>query len=444
MPSTIKLFSSPGRVLLSSTIVTIIIGTFLLSLPQAQLTPHHFVDLFFTATSATCVTGFLTIPLESFTPFGQTIILLLMQIGGLGLITLSVFLLSLFLNIGMGTEFMAHQLLDLDSRKSSRHIIIFIGLFTLIVESIGTVFIYCAIKNPALSFKQNVFTALFQAVSSFCNVGFTLLPGGMSAHQTNYFLLYSMTVLMLMGGFGFIVWRDIGVAIRAYFLKKRFLWSLHTRIVFQSTTILIGASIIILGILEYTSLIYAHPISSLHTLIFNSISYHGAGFSTINPHLLHPTTLLFIIIIAFIGSSPGSTGSGIKVTTFTLILATIYAVVKRSSNVNIKGRRIPNDLIFKAVAIVAMSIAWIVLTLFCLLITEQSQSFIDLFFAAVSGLTNLGLEHTLTTHFSAAGKYILIIAMLIGRIGSLTLILALKRRTEKVNINYPEERIMIG
>jgi len=444
MPLLQKSFTSPGRVLLFSTIIMIILGTLLLALPHAQVITHTWAELFFTATSATCVTGFLTISLDSFTLFGQSVILLLMQIGGLGLITLSVFLMSLFINIGMGTEFMANQLLDLDNRKSSRRIIIFIGVFTLIVEGIGTLLIYGAIKTPDASITHTLFVSCFQAVSSFCNAGLTLLPGGMPAYQDNSFLLHSMTLLMLMGGFGFIVWRDLGIALKNYIQKKRVSWSLHTKIVFQSTSLLIAVSVIVIGILEYTNLIYSHTIAPYHTLIFNSISYHGAGFSTLNEYTLHPTTLLVIMIIAFIGSSPGSTGSGIKVTTFTLILATIYAVIKGNTKVNLKGRRIPDELIFKAVAIIVVSLVWTALTLFCLLITEPSMQFIDLLFETVSALTNLGLKHVPTSLFSATSHYILSAAMLIGRIGSLTLILALKGRKERKEFNYPEERIMIG
>ncbi len=150
------------------------------------------------------------------------------------------------------------------------------------------------------------------------------------------------------------------------------------------------------------------------------------------------------MIIAFIGSSPGSTGSGIKVTTFALILATIYAVIKGNTNVNLKGRRIPYELIFKAVAIIVVSLVWTALTLFCLLITEPSMQFIDLLFETVSALTNLGLKRVPTSLFSETSHYILSAAMLIGRIGSLTLILALKGRKERKEFNYPEERIMLG
>ena len=436
--------SSPGRTVLISIVATIFIGTFLLALPAAQVLSHSFIDLLFTATSATCVTGLLTIQLTEFTTFGHVIILALMQIGGLGLITLTVFFMSLFVELGLGTQLMAGQVLEIENWKRSKKIIGFIIGLTLTMELVGTVLIFFTAGAQG-SIQHSLFLAFFHAVSSFCSAGFTLFPGKMLLFKTNILFLGITTILMLVGELGFITWHEIILYIKSLKHRRHFNLSLHSKLVLSITGFLVTFSACIIWLLERT-----HGFSSMTgvqtfaNVLFNTISYRSTGFTTLDITTIHLATFFLIMVIAFIGSSPGSTGSGIKTTTFAIFLATVRAVVMGRTVVEIKGRRIPNDQVFKAMAILSLSISWVAITTFCLLITEEGWRFVDIMFEAFSAFSNLGLSTGLTPDLSLPGKIIIIATMIIGRIGSLTVILAFKRHYEKTEFHYPEERVMMS
>jgi trk system potassium uptake protein TrkH len=436
---------SPGRILLISIVCMIILGTFLLSLPGVLKSQSGVTlfDLIFTATSATCVTGLLTVPLEQFTFLGHFILLLLIQIGGLGLITLTVFLMSLFINIGLGTQLMAGQLLEIDRYRTSRSMIGFIIIFTIIIESIGAFAIFFTLSEGPLSLR--IFQSLFHSVSSFCSAGFVIFPQKISGFAYNIPFLLITSILMLIGELGFIVWYDLLAYAKAWYEGRVFRCSLHTKIVLNVTIILIMLSAISLWALEHAHSFGNMPfLTALSNIIFNTISFRSTGFSTLNIPTVHLATFFMVMIIAFIGSSPGSTGSGIKTTTFAIFLAAVHSVITGRSCVEIKNRTIPNDQVFKAMAVLALSLSWLACITFCLLISEEGWRFVDIMFEAFSAFANLGLSSDFTPHLSWIGKIIVMISMLVGRIGSLTLILALKGRVERTEFHYPEERVLIS
>ncbi len=446
MPTHNRFFASPGRTLLGSIILTIIVGTFLLALPIAQKTPHHWLDLFFTATSATCVTGLLTVPLQSFTTFGHIIILILMQVGGLGIMTLTFFFMSLVIKMGIGTQLMAGRLLEIASWKDSKRILGFIISLTFCAELLGTIIFFFLLKSPEASLLHTLFLALFHSVSAFCSAGLTLFPHGMLSFITNIPFLLVTTLIMILGELGFITWYELIAYVKALVLhKRRPHLSLHTKIVLSITTGIVVISGLLLWLLEHThSFSSLSPLTTLINVLFDTISYRSTGFTTLPLATMQLATFFLIMIISFIGSSPGSTGSGIKTTTFAISLASVRAIVFGRNFVEIKGRTIPNDQVLKALAVLFLSLAWVATTTFCLLITEQGWRFVDIMFEAFSAFTNLGLSVGLTPHLTYLGKIIVSLSMIIGRIGSLTLILALKTRQEKTEFHYPEERVMIG
>lgn len=313
MRSSWTFFYSPGRTLLLSILSTIIIGTFLLSLPCAQKGAHSLLDIFFTATSATCVTGLLTIPLDSFTFIGQLIILILIQIGGLGLITLTVFLMSLFIELGLGTQYMAGQVLELDSWKNSRKMITFIIGLTISVELIGTVLIFFTLPSER-SLGNTLFLSVLHSVSSFCSAGFYLFRNGFNPLKTDVTFLFITTILMLVGELGFIVWREITERVQSLLYHKRpHHFSLHTKIVLSMTTSLIMFTFLILWFLEHKrSFNDASFLTTFFNILFNAVSYRSTGFTTLAISTVHLATFFIIMVISFIGSSPGSTGSGIN------------------------------------------------------------------------------------------------------------------------------------
>lgn len=437
---------SPGRLLILSILGIITIGSFLLALPSAQTVPHDFIDLFFTATSATCVTGLLTIPLTEFTTFGKGIILALIQIGGLGLITMTVFLISLFVQVGMKTHLMAGQLLELDTWNNSKKIIKFITLLTFTAELLGAIVLWFII-SPEQSNDPLAFTALFHAISSFCSAGFSIFPKGMGIFTHNApFLLVTMGLLII-GELGFIPWHELARAAKAAYQKRWFKLSLHTKIVLYYSSLLTISTTVALWLLEgRTLLTQESPFYAILNTVFNAISFRSCGFTTANIALFQCVTFLLIMVVSFIGVSPGSTGSGIKVTSLALLVATIKSIVTGRSVVEIRERKIPHEQIFKALAIFTLAIAWILITTALLLITEYnpSCSFLPYLFEAISAFANLGISLGLTPLLSSAGKIIIMISMILGRIGAITLILAIKKHKETGDFQYPEERVMLS
>lgn len=434
---------SPGRTILISILAAIIVGTFLLWLPGSRKETIPLIDLIFTATSLTTVTGLQTVPITSFSAFGQCIILLLMQIGGLGLITMTLFILSIFVHLGLTTQMLAGQILELESWKNIKALLFFIFKFTLLFEGLGA-FITFLVIHQDYSFIYALFLSMFHAIASFCDAGFSLFPNGMIGFNTNPVMLISTSVLMLFGGLGFITWHELITYCSNFFKKKRRFLSLYSKIALSSTFILVTSTCILYWLLERNnSFASMSPSLALLNTIFNAIASRSTGFVTVPVTELHIATLFVVMIIAFIGSSPGSTGSGIKTTTFAVFLATVKTAVMGQNSVQIKGRRIPKDQVYKAMAIISLSIGWIIVTTFCLLITENRWEFFDIFFEVVSAFATLGISTGITPFLSATGKLFIIATMIIGRIGSLTFMLALRRKSEAQEFQYPEERVML-
>jgi trk system potassium uptake protein TrkH len=436
---------SVGRTIIFSIIGTIVTGTLLLALPSARTTSIPIIDLLFMATSATCVTGLFTVPIDQLTWFGQGVIMILMQIGGIGLITMSLFIMSLFVNIGLTTQFIAGKLLDINELHNIKKIIVMIICFTLGIELIGAVIIYFAIHNEYSSMRA-LFLALFHAVSSFCNAGISLFPGNMAHYQTHGVMLSVTMFLIITGGLGFITWRELFYNLAAYINGKRTVFSLQAKLILIGTAVSIAFLSLLFLILEFDHAFAAMgPLKKGFNALFEAVSMRSAGFLTVAVNQLHPASLMIIMLASFIGSAPCSTGGGIRITTFIILLATIKAGLSNASTVNIKGRQIIPDQLHKAITIISLSAAWIFLSILLLLITEPTASFIELALEAVSAFTNLGISTGITPHLSYPGKLFIMSSMLVGRIGSVTLILALKKsRKEFVEFSYPEERIMLG
>ncbi len=434
---------SPSRTILLSMILTIFVGTLALSLPCARLVEIPIIDLFFTATSCTCVTGLLTIPIESFSNFGLWIIMFLMQIGGLGLVTLSLFVVSLFVNLGLATQVVAGEMLDLESWKDARRIILFIIGMTFVFESIGALLIFFAIKD-LYPLSTSLFYSVFHAISAFCNAGITLFPNSMVSFAGNPLMLIAVSALMFMGGFGFISWKEIFKRIQNSFNQRRAQLSLQTRIVLQYYGVFTFCNTILFWILERSNTLVSMniPMQWLNSL-FMAVTCRSGGYLNVYPHDLQNASILTILFNAFIGAAPGSTGSGIKLTTTALIFAVIYSVIMNKHSVEIKGRKIMTDQIYRSLSIVMLSLLWIAATTFILLISERGSSFMDILFETISAFSTLGASIGITDSLSNFGKLIISLTMLVGRIGVISLLLAISTRKEQADYSYPEERIMI-
>ena len=425
MAKALLTYFSPGRTLLLSMVLTIILGTAFLALPQARTAPIPFIDLLFTASSAACVTGLFTVSLDQFTLFGKMIILLLMQIGGIGIITMSLFFMSLFMDFGLSTQLMAHHILEIESWKNIKKLLIFSITFTLIVELIGALSIM-AVIIPTVPFGSAVFLSFFHSVSAFCNAGISLFKDSLISYETNTFILIITMLLMFTGGLGFITWHEIIRYVQTLRTTPRRRFSLHTKVVLYGTSILFIIFATLLWLLERNNLFASFSSSeTFFHVIFYASSFKGSGFLLTAPHTFHLTTLLLIILISFIGSSPGSTGSGIKITTAAIFFATIRAVLLGRTTVEMCGRQIPLDQVLKSIAIITLSLCWITFTIFCLSITEPHWSFLNIVSETCAACTNLGVSTGKSASLSTMGKLLIIISMLIGGLVAVSFILAL-------------------
>lgn len=441
---------SAGRVILFALFCAILVGTALLSLPIARHVPMSFIDLFFTSTSVTCVTGIFTVPIEQFTFFGHCVILALIQIGGLGIITLTLFLLSLFINLGLATQLMAGKLLELESWKNIRHLLFFIMIITISMELAGALAFFTAfIKDHSIS--HALFLSIFHSVSCFCNAGITLFGNSLQLYAHNNTIIITATLLMLAGGLGFVTLYELFDFYAKHIRdKKHHHFSLQSKLVLYGSLVGICATALLIWFLEreraFASL---SPLQTIITSIFHAVSFRSTGLLTVSIMQLQLATLFMIMITSFIGSAPGSTGSGIRTTTAAIYLGVVTAAIEGHTAINLGHRRIAKDQVNKAMAIISLSIFWVLITTFLLLILEPQWPFIDVIFEALCAFTNLGLSMGITPYLSSLGKILIISTMIIGRIGSLTLIIALRKialrkETKPSEIVYPEERIMLS
>lgn len=442
MPRSIVHFSS-ARIIVSSIIFALVCGTLLLKLPWCHTTGISWIDALFTATSCLCICGLSTVPFSGFTFFGQCVLLALIQVGGLGLVTLTFFLMSFFIKFGFTTQVMAGQLMELESWKDIKKIIFFIICFTVSIEFFGACMTFLSIYHD-YSLWRALFLSIFHAVSTFCDAGISLFPEGMITYKTHYMMLLIDSCIMIAAGLGFITWYELYRYAKSLYHKKRFHISLQTNIVLYMTSALVVISALLYWMLErHNALSGMSPFMTIVNALFNGVAIRGTGLATVNAGELQLATILLIMIVSFIGSAPGSTGSGIKVTTFAVFLATIQAALLGRTNVALMGRSIAKDQIFKAVSIVALGLSWIIITTFFLLITEE-WPFLDILFESVSAFATLGISFGISSSLSVVGKLFIIASMIVGRISTVTLLLAFYKKQEIPDFSYPEERIILG
>ncbi|OGB97290.1 hypothetical protein A3F06_01020 [candidate division TM6 bacterium RIFCSPHIGHO2_12_FULL_36_22] len=435
----------PAKLLVASFLATILIGTLLLALPIARLKPISWFDLFFTATSTTTVCGLYSVPIEQFTTVGHVILFFLMQIGGLGLITMTLFFISLFAHLGLSTQMIAGKLLEVERMSDVKKILFLTFILSLLIEVVGACCIFLTLREkydtlPAIGLS------IFHSVSAFCNAGISLFPNGMIGYSNNAFFLIVTSILILCGSLGFVPWFEMmkytGL-IKAYGKKTL---SLHSRIVLIFSTVIIAFGTILFWVLESNNtLVQQSYFLSFVNAFFNATSIRSAGFLSVPFTDLHMATIFIIMIFSFIGSSSGSTGSGIKTTTFAMLLFTAKSLVKGRNQVEVMGRTIPRYLIYRATATIFIAFSLILITTFFLLISEPNWSFLDIMLESVSAFANLGISAGITTFVSTFGKILLMITMLAGRLGTLTLALAVVGTDEKKkDYTYPEGKVLLS
>lgn len=439
----------PSVLLVISFFVIIAVGTLLLMMPKSTVNGSiGFIDALFTSTSAVTVTGLTTLNTQSFfTTTGQVIILFLIQIGGLGIMTLtSFFAMSSGKSYNLKEYIAIQEILGEENISSIKKFITTIIATTFIIELLGAVIIVYSgsidfIKSPI----EKIFFAMFHSVSAFCNAGFSLYGQNLQ-HQNlsgNIPFLSVVMFLIVLGGIGFPVLKDFGTNILLKYSGKRMKFRVHSKLVLLSSGILLFVGALMFFAIEYNNILRGNSIGEkLISSLFHSVSARTAGFNTVNVPDLSLATIFIIIALMWIGASPGSAGGGIKTTAFSISLLNLYAIARGKPNVEIFKRKISSKDISKAFSTIIISMVYITVAVFLLTLTE-SFGFEEILFEVISAASTVGLSEGITPYLSNAGKTVIVITMFIGRIGFLTFTFALFRSREIHNYDYVEEKIII-
>ncbi|MEJ2201556.1 MAG: TrkH family potassium uptake protein [Desulfuromonadaceae bacterium] len=447
---------SPAQALVFYYAVAILCGSLLLALPvAARGEPLSLLDALFTATSAQCVTGLVVVDTGTqLSLFGQLVVLLLIQVGGLGIMTFSVYLF-IYLRVGLSVRgrWLINETLLHTPVNSWRELIKGIIVMTLVIEAVGAMLLAFAFV-PALGFRQGLYSAVFHSVSAFCNAGFSLFSDSLMGFRDNPLVNLTLIVLIVLGGIGFLVIREllqVGL-IREKRRSKRPKLSLHTKIVLLTSAFLILYGAGVIGWLERDHALQGMSLAEgFWTALFQSVSARTAGFNSIDLNAFEVPTLFLMIFLMFVGASPGSAGGGVKTTSMALFFAVFYSRLKGDPQTSLFRRTIPDDVITKAFALVLLALILIGLALFALMIVQSQnpthegpREFLDYTFEAFSAFGTVGLSLGATAKLNAPGKLIIILLMFIGRVGLLTMAFAIAGKPRPYAVRYAEENIMIG
>lgn len=425
----------------------ILAGSLILTLPIAsqsgEWTP--FLDSMFTATSATCVTGLVVY--DTFTHwnvFGQLVILLLIQIGGLGFITVGVgFSMAFRRRIGLRQRDLLKESINAMEIggivKLSRKI--FIG--TALCEGAGAVLLATRFI-PEFGLVKGIYYSIFHAISAFCNAGFDLMGGqqpysSFTAYATDPVINIALMLLIVVGGLGFVVWSDV--------VSKRFRWKnycLHTKMVISVTLILIFGGALLLFVFEQGGTIKGMSTGDqILTSLFGSVTARTAGFNTVDTGALQPESKLLTIALMFIGGSPGSTAGGVKTTTIAVILIYVISNLRGESGCNVFHRRIGDEVIKRASMVFCLNL-FLGLISVTLILATSNLRMSDVLFEVYSAISTVGMTTGITRDLNVVGRIVIMILMYCGRIGSMTFALSLVAKPEAKGLSLPEEKITIG
>lgn len=453
-----SIYFNPAILFVGSFAIIALAGTFLLMLPSATTHGITFTDALFTATSATAVTGLIVVDTaKDFTPFGQTVIMILFQIGGLGMLTFTSFFAYFFKSGASFKESLyMKDILGHEKLNSVMRTVMQIVVFSLILEAIGALFIYHSLAHID-SFKSRGFFAVFHAISAYCNAGFSLASDGLydTGLRFNYYMQWVIMALIIFGGLGYHIAYNIIQYFKKFvsnlFSKKDRVFisrviNLNTKIVLYTTIILIaGGAVFFLFSEQQTNLLqHETAFGKFTTAMFSSVTSRTAGFNTIDMSNFTIPGILFMIFLMWVGASPASTGGGIKTTTFALATLNIFAIARDKKHIEIGTRRIAAEAVQRAFAIISISLACIGMGVLLLLIFNPEFSLLQIAFEVFSAFSTVGLSMGITSQLSEYSKYVVIFLMFFGRIGLLNLMIGLLKSVGKTEYTYPEENILIN
>lgn len=437
----------PGKILVGSFMVIISFGTVLLMLPRATVSSGSmlFVDALFTSTSAVCVTGLIVVDTGTyFTHFGQAVILALIQIGGLGIMTLAS-ALTLFLrqnSASIREKIVLGEIMNISQLNLIGTALRRIVLLTFAIEAIGCMVLMFLWSGEGWTKTQLIYTAVFHSISAFCNAGFSTFSDSLCRYSTNLPVVLVFSALITLGGLGFVVLMDIGGRKVLEKDSRPTKFRLQTKLVLVTSAILFVFGLVAFFVLD----VRYSGMERFCAALFNSVTARTAGFNTIPTSLVSIPYAMILILLMFIGASPGSTGGGIKTTTLAVMSVQVSSIIRGKNKTSVFRKTFSNTSVSRALVVLLFSLAVVFFSTLLLTITENMNEFkfMDLLFEEVSAFATVGLSRGITSSLSIPGKVIIIASMFIGRLGPLTLAFAVSAPGAEENIEYPRENIMIG
>lgn len=436
----------PVRILAIGFAIVIFIGAVLLSLPISSIDGRGtaFIDSLFTSTSAVCVTGLVTLDTGThWNYFGKTVILLLIEIGGLGFMSFAA-LIALILGrkITLSERLVMQEAINSSNLEGIVKMVKYILGFTFSIQFMGALLLSTQFI-PIYGFGKGIYYSIFHSISAFCNAGFDLMGNftSLTSFSENSVVILTIAALIIVGGLGFSVWTEI------YNYKGINKLSLHTKIVLVTTTALLSAGWIFMMVFEFNNPGTLGTMSlkgKLVNSLFASVTPRTAGFNSISTSDMTMPGRFLTTILMFIGGSSGSTAGGIKITTFSIIVLSTIAAIKGKDDTEVFQKRIAGDLVRKSFVITVLASSLVIVVTMLLSISETGQSFEYIFYEVTSAFGTVGLSLGLTTELSSIGKLILIFTMYSGRLGPLTVALAFTKVKRNNQIRYPEDKILVG
>ena len=445
----------PVQVILLGFLITILVGSILLALPIATRsgvgTPY--IDALFTATTSVCVTGLIVeTTMTHWSIFGQAVILLLIQIGGLGVITITTgMFFALGKRITLGNRMLIQESLGLNTLTGLVSLVKKIIIGTVIIEGIGAI-LYATQFVPEFGIGYGIWASIFNSISAFCNAGMDIVrDDSLRSYVVNPVINFTTMGLIILGGLGFIVWKDLWQSIKKIVKEKmpvkRVVWQLkfQTKIVMSITAFLILFGTVLIFIFEYNNPATMKNLSlpgKIMASMFQSVTTRTAGFETVAQGALSDASSLVSMFMMIIGGSPTGTAGGVKTVTFAILVFCVISVAKQEDSISLFKRRVPQNLLSKALAIIVIYLI-ILMSCVLLLLVFDHGNFMDSCYECVSALATVGLTKGMTPNLTIAGKIIIIITMYIGRVGPISMAISFSQKNKKKMIMYPEQDLIL-
>jgi len=405
-----------------------------------------FVDALFTSTSAVCVTGLIVKDTATFfSPFGQVVIIVLIQLGGLGIMTFSTLILMVAgKRISIKDRIIIQNGFQSSAPRDMTSLVKNIFLYTLTIEFLGCLSLFLRWQRQ-FSCLQALFHSVFHSISAFCNAGFSRFSQNLAGYRGDIWVNLTMILLIVLGGLGFLVLQELKEGFSGIIRRKKIHLSLHARLVLTLTSCLIFFPFIIFFIIERNNSLKMFSLKEkILTSLFQTVTPRTAGFNTMELGTLGVASAFLLIILMFIGASPGSTGGGVKTSTVGVILAFLRSRIAARDSVNIFYRTLPQESVTRAYTLVTLALSLLAFSSFVLFITQPWARMVEVLFEVFSAFGTVGLSLGITPKLSSLGKIMIILTMYIGRIGPLTFLYAFSRYRAFGRYDYLEENVMIG